>query len=189
MIRKVAIKSFKSLLDVDIELGRVNVFVGANGNGKSNLLEAIGVLSAAASGRVDDESLLRRGVRPGVPALCKSSFKIDWAESYGSRPVSKNIPLSPSVASARRGLYFRDQYMADKRSSKQVFLTSHNPLVLDGLPLDNDDVRLFVVDRSRKGRTTINRIRVTLADLQRDGELWTVSRLWIMGHLGGAPNV
>ncbi len=31
--------------------------------GKSNLLEALGVLSAAVSGRVDDEALLRRGVR------------------------------------------------------------------------------------------------------------------------------
>ncbi|WP_206692252.1 AAA family ATPase [Azospirillum sp. INR13] len=41
---------------------------------KSNLLEALGVLSAAASGRVDDESLLRRGVRPGVPRLYKSAF-------------------------------------------------------------------------------------------------------------------
>jgi len=75
MIHRVSIKSFKSLLDVELELGRVNVFVGANGSGKTNLLEAIGVLGAAANGRMDDEALLRRGVRPGVPALYKSSFK------------------------------------------------------------------------------------------------------------------
>ncbi|MCP4366221.1 MAG: AAA family ATPase [Planctomycetes bacterium] len=62
------------MLDVSVELGRVNVFIGANGSGKSNFLEAIGVLGAAANGRVDDEALLRRGVRPGVPALYKSSF-------------------------------------------------------------------------------------------------------------------
>ena len=75
MIHRFTVKSFKSLLDVELELGRVNVFIGANGSGKTNLLEAIGVLGAAASGRVDDESLLRRGVRPGVPALYKSSFR------------------------------------------------------------------------------------------------------------------
>jgi len=40
-----------------------------------NLLEALGVLGAAASGRVDDESLRTRGVRPGVPQLYKSSFR------------------------------------------------------------------------------------------------------------------
>jgi AAA15 family ATPase/GTPase len=27
-----------------LELGRINVFVGANGSGKSNLLEAVGIL-------------------------------------------------------------------------------------------------------------------------------------------------
>ena len=74
MLNSVSVKSFKSLLDVEVELGKVNVFIGANGSGKSNLLEAIGVIGAAAGGRVDDEALLRRGVRPGVPALYKSSF-------------------------------------------------------------------------------------------------------------------
>ncbi|HMD96639.1 MAG TPA: AAA family ATPase [Terriglobia bacterium] len=74
MITKVRVGSFKSLESLEVELGLVNVFVGANGSGKSNLLEAVGVLSAASFGRVDDESLLRRGVRPGVPQLYKSAF-------------------------------------------------------------------------------------------------------------------
>lgn len=74
MLESLSIKTFKSLEDVTVELGWVNVFVGANGSGKSNLLEALGVLSAAAGGRVDDQSLLFRGVRPGVPALYKSAF-------------------------------------------------------------------------------------------------------------------
>src|SRR5947207_173817 len=75
MLNTIKVESFKSLERVEVDLGRVNVFIGANGSGKSNLLEAIGVLGAAANGRVDDEALLRRGVRPGLPALYKSSFK------------------------------------------------------------------------------------------------------------------
>ena len=75
MIRSFHIESFKSLERVHIDLGQVNVFIGANGSGKSNLLEAVGVLSAAASGQVNDLTLLQRGVRPGVPALYKSSFR------------------------------------------------------------------------------------------------------------------
>ena len=74
MITKISIESFKSLEKVEIELGNLNVFVGANGSGKSNLLEAIGVLSAAADGKVTDQTLLQRGVRPGVPKLYKSAF-------------------------------------------------------------------------------------------------------------------
>ena len=74
MLKNLSVKTFKSLDDVTVELGLVNVFIGANGSGKSNLLEALGVLSAAADGKVDDQSLLARGVRPGVPALYKSAF-------------------------------------------------------------------------------------------------------------------
>lgn len=77
MIQRIEINGFKSLREFEIEMGAVNVFIGANGSGKSNILEAIGVLSAAASGRIDDEALMRRGVRPGLPSLYKSSFQGD----------------------------------------------------------------------------------------------------------------
>ena len=74
--------------------------------------------------------------------------------------------------------------------TKQLVLTTHNPLALDGLPLDNPDIRLFAVERSRRGHTVVSRVNLpSLEDLQRNGELWTVSRLWVMGHLGGVPNV
>ena len=58
MITKVSVAAFKSLEQLEIELGQLNVFVGANGSGKSNLLEALGVLSAAADGKVTDQTLL-----------------------------------------------------------------------------------------------------------------------------------
>ena len=41
MFKRLAIKKFKSIIDLTIELGRVNVFIGANGMGKSNVMEAI----------------------------------------------------------------------------------------------------------------------------------------------------
>ncbi|MDP2107369.1 MAG: AAA family ATPase [Desulfobulbaceae bacterium] len=99
MLNTIKIKSFKSLEEVGVDLGLVNVFIGANGSGKSNLLEAIGVLGAAANGRVDDEALLRRGVRPGLPALYKSSFT-------GSRqPEAIRFTASNKGASYSVGLF------------------------------------------------------------------------------------
>ena len=396
MLSSIAVKSFKSLYSLELELGRINVFIGANGSGKSNLLEAIGVLGAAANGRIDDEALLRRGVRPGVPALYKSSFRnvrvrpsirleahsrnakfavelnnpiidptpawqfkneklsengievfgrspasyanldpqrglialkavelstdrpastllrqlaaysiyspdtntlrglthdtqqrepvglsggglpkavqellksarrkgsgpkkvatdvlkmIDWASTIGTRNVTDSIHLSPVGASSSKVLYFKDRYMAEKRNGltgydasegalyvlfaavlaalseapailaidnvdhglnprlaralmfhlcewvlksdvdKQMFLTTHNPLVLDGLPLDDDNVRLFAVGRSRKGHTIVSRVKLSMEDLKKDGDIWTVSRLWVTGHFGGVPDV
>jgi energy-coupling factor transporter ATP-binding protein EcfA2 len=400
MITKFSVESFKSLEEVEIELGAVNVFVGANGSGKSNLLEAIGVLGAAAFGRVDDESLLRRGVRPGVPQLYKSSFPrrvkekrphilfcaensdasyqvalwnpmndpspawkfkserlrsgnetvadrtpfrktdqlldpeqgltalrsfelkrgdpartlldslrnyaiycantptlrglvadpqvrgpiglsggrlpqaisellrararkeneglaekiteiaplIDWAENFGSAN-SEMMPLSPSAASSPRVVRFWDRFMAKRRNvltgydasegalyilfaavcllhpkssaffaldnvdqalnpllakrlasaickwtleakhEKQLLVTSHNPAVLDGLPIQDDRVRLFVVDRDDRGHTRVNRVRLDKDLLSKAEQGWTLSRMWMNGLIGGVPDV
>lgn len=74
-LSQVRIKSFKSIVDQTINLGQLNVFIGTNGAGKSNLLEAIGVLSCAVDGRVDYNKLADRGARLSAPEVFKSSFK------------------------------------------------------------------------------------------------------------------
>ena len=50
MIHKVRIQNFKSLRDVSVELERFTVFVGANGSGKTSVLEAIHNAVRAATG-------------------------------------------------------------------------------------------------------------------------------------------
>jgi energy-coupling factor transporter ATP-binding protein EcfA2 len=64
MVTNLSVRRFKSIESADLELGQVNVFIGANGSGKSNLLEAVALIAAAAFGRVDQESITRRGCRP-----------------------------------------------------------------------------------------------------------------------------
>jgi len=96
MIRKLTVQSFKSIESVEVDLGQVNVFVGANGSGKSNLIEAIGVLSAAAEGKVNDQLLLQRGVRPGVPELYKSAFP----KANVPRPARVSPHVFPGASNA-----------------------------------------------------------------------------------------
>ncbi|GEN36476.1 hypothetical protein ADA01nite_39360 [Aneurinibacillus danicus] len=399
-------KNFKSLWDVDFEPGMVNVFIGANGSGKSALLEAIGVLSAAMAGSVDDASLQQRGVRLGTPSLYKSSFRnhkipltiqlgIDWENPYGdwkynvhlSNPIDKpkpawqyhaeklhkgnksifgrsgntkhkieNFPevevdsykgllnflqgihiennpvyqvkdlyntfshyaiytpntstlrgiqsdssqrepvglfggrlseavedllnldeekfgnleldelyelldwvgdlsigkpnreiLSPSVPTTQKIIRFTDAYMNEKRneltpydasegslyvlflltlamhassskmfaidnfdqalnprlaravtkqfsqqvieSGKIAFITTHNPTTLDGLNLRDERIRLFSVNRNIKGHTQVTRITVTDELLEMGKQGYSLSRLWVMGRLGGVPNI
>jgi predicted ATPase len=50
MIQKVHVQNFKSLRDVSVELERFTVFVGANGSGKTSVLEAIHNAVRAATG-------------------------------------------------------------------------------------------------------------------------------------------
>lgn len=76
MLKEITIKNFKSIANDTIELGRVNVFIGENGCGKSNILEAVGFASAALEyNEVDNESVLKRGVRIAKPSLIVSNFK------------------------------------------------------------------------------------------------------------------
>ena len=405
MIERLSVRTFKSLEDVTVRLGHVNVFIGANGSGKSNLLEALGVLSAAANGKVDEQALLARGVRPGVPKLYKSAFPAkpgtqipphlrfearssqaeygvslwndletpepvwtfkheSWKESGTDAPLAsrspaskqggngrgklnrqrglaalkavevaegpalslldslqnyvifspatavlrgvvpevqrktpmglsggdllravhslviqrnederveqicedvldlidwaKDIkltsaiqdPLSPTKFSVKTTIKFRDRFMrkgqnllsayeasegalyalflaviAGHKDSpplcavdnadhslnprlaralmeclcrwyttmdepRQILLTTHNPLILDGLPLQDDRVRLFTVSRTDSGRTSVRRVVVdeNLVETAAKHGL-SLSRLWVMGHLGGVPHV
>ena len=75
MFDKIRIQNFKSVYDETIELGRVNVFIGANGSGKSNLLEAIAFASAAAENKeFSNDILFSKGVRVAMSSLMLSSF-------------------------------------------------------------------------------------------------------------------
>lgn len=391
-LKNISFGNFKSLYNTSFEPGRVNVFIGANGSGKSTILEGIGLLSAAMTDRVDAGSLQRKGVRLSTSDLCKSAFKsikrakstvdlslewedtktgscfqydvhlttpkeseywkyhsealyqngekkwgrsnassqsmnnyigffliddkpellearsiasdfskygifqprtavlrgiipdtnqiapvglnggrlaealqdlieekdgdlmfgslymedvlemIDWASDI-SIDAPKKKSIHPNVPTTRQVIEFSDRFMKNTskftgydasegalyvlfmlclamhpqspsifavdsfdhalnprlakkmievfceqiiRNGKYVFLTTHNPLVLDGLNLANDDIRLFAVDRDKDGFAQIQRIMVSQNLIDTGLPL---SRLWISGRLGGVPEL
>lgn len=75
MLRALKIDNFKSFKKVSVEFGRVNLFIGGNGAGKSNILEAVGIVSAALSRGLSDFELQRKGVRLTPARLMKSAFR------------------------------------------------------------------------------------------------------------------
>ncbi len=74
MITEIQIANYKSIKSLKLSLGRVNVFIGENGCGKSNILEAIALSSAAATDKLDHEFLASRGIRVTDPELMRSAF-------------------------------------------------------------------------------------------------------------------
>ena len=48
MIEKLQIKNFKSIESLELDCRRVNVFIGEPNTGKSNILEALGLISYVA---------------------------------------------------------------------------------------------------------------------------------------------
>jgi len=75
MIGEVRIENYKSIQKLKLELGRVTVLIGENGCGKSNILEAIALASAAANDKLDNEFLAARGIRVTEPQLMRSAFE------------------------------------------------------------------------------------------------------------------
>lgn len=63
MIDNISIENFKSVVDVSLPLGRFNLLIGANGCGKSNILEGIAMGAAASSDKLDYEYFANRGIR------------------------------------------------------------------------------------------------------------------------------
>lgn len=74
MINKIKISNYKSLNELEIEPGRLNVIIGENGCGKSNFLEAVTLAGAASMGKLDNEFLANRGIRVTNPKLMRSNF-------------------------------------------------------------------------------------------------------------------
>lgn len=74
MITHVTIENFKSIAKLEIELGRVNVLIGENGCGKTNILEAIAFAAAAAADKLNNEFLALRGIRVTEPRFMRAAF-------------------------------------------------------------------------------------------------------------------
>lgn len=128
MLERVKILNFKSILDEEIQLGSFNVFIGQNGCGKTNVLEAVGMLAAGVSGRLTVEDLYNRGIRMGRPSLMASSFpgagespplELSGATVLPSGPNSFTFGLVPKDPAAYGGSWIpRNTTAPDDEFSK-----------------------------------------------------------------------
>lgn len=97
MIETITVKNFKSITDMTLSLGNVNVFIGANGSGKSNILEAIAMVAAERSAQIEVNSMIQKGIRIAKPDLMISSF-------YG-QPSNNTINVNISGTEGERIKY------------------------------------------------------------------------------------
>lgn len=79
MINSIQIKNFKSIDVLDIELGRLNVVIGSNGSGKTNILEAIAMGAAASANKLEYEFLGNR-IRVTHPDFMRNAFQTQTDE-------------------------------------------------------------------------------------------------------------
>lgn len=72
-----------------------------------------------------------------------------------------------------------------KEHDKQVILTTHNPAILDGLNLDDEEQKLYAISRAREGQTKATRIKKP-TPLEGAPEL-RLSEMFLRGLIGGLP--
>ncbi len=93
MLTTLAINNYRSLLQLVIPLGRLNVITGANGSGKSNLYKALRLLAETAQGGV-------------VNALAKEGGlgSTYWAgpEKLSNDMISGAVPVQGTVPQQRK---------------------------------------------------------------------------------------
>ena len=100
MFDKIRIHNFKSIVDMELPLGRFNVIIGPNGCGKTNILEAISMAGAAGLGKLDNEYLINRDIR-----LCDPKFMVNAFEENDDSP---NTQIQPDPI--RFACYFGDKH-------------------------------------------------------------------------------
>lgn len=81
IVKDIKIQNFKSVVYLDMPLGRFNVLIGENGCGKSNILEAITFASAASVDQLDVHDLEKRGMRVPAPLFMYSAFEDNKQEN------------------------------------------------------------------------------------------------------------
>jgi predicted ATPase len=84
-ITRVVFENYKSIAFCDVKLGPLSILVGPNGAGKSNFLDALGFLSEAVSGSIDN-AFEKRGevLRRGGESAGHLGFRIEFAAGYYS---------------------------------------------------------------------------------------------------------
>ncbi|MFM4965703.1 AAA family ATPase [Aeromonas bivalvium] len=163
-LKNLEIKGFKSILDQSIDLGQLNIFIGTNGAGKSNILEAIAMLSASLEGQVDYDRLARRGARLSSPEIFKSSFRnkdrratISLSACGHNSSYSANILASDSFNFHSESLYIGGKRVAGRSGNGSTILgksaqrippgSSISSLydLFNGLPKEMDSLKDFAI--------------------------------------------
>ncbi len=84
-LKRLHLENFRSIQNADIEFGRLNVLIGANGSGKSNLISFFKMLNEMAQGRLQEyiartgraQSILHFGPKVSSELKARLKFQID----------------------------------------------------------------------------------------------------------------
>lgn len=146
IFEKIHIQGFRRLLDVDLKLNALNVVIGANGSGKTSLLDVFSLLAASASGKLKEKMSERSGIEANLTNLLAA--KGDKARFMGfelALSIPSYHPLQYRIALTPRGVGYEitDEHLTQQRDRK--------PQPFKHIQAHHGDVRYFESEGARKG--------------------------------------
>lgn len=93
----ITIKGFKSIADLSVGLGRINIVIGANGSGKSNFLDAFAFLREIRDGRLQEHVARAGGAESVLHFGSKTTKDMRLEVSFGGNTNAYAIDLVPDA--------------------------------------------------------------------------------------------
>ncbi|HUY36846.1 MAG TPA: AAA family ATPase [Pirellulales bacterium] len=146
IFEKVHIEGFRRLHDVEIKLASLNVVIGANGSGKTSLLDVFSLLAASASGRLKEAISDLSGIEANLTNV--RAAKGDRARSMGfhlSMSVPHHKPIDYRIAMTPRGVGYEisEETLTQQRDNR--------PEPFKHIEAHQGDVRYFEHEGAKKG--------------------------------------
>lgn len=97
-VKNIKIKSFRRLNDIEIEMRSVMVLIGANGVGKTSILDAVSLLSASAAGTLNQTLSGMGGIADVITRGFSSdlSLQAEMEVPEDKQPLKYELHLKPS---------------------------------------------------------------------------------------------
>ncbi len=132
IFENIHIQGFRRLFDVDLKLNSLNVIIGANGSGKTSLLDVFSLLASSASGRLKAAMSDLSGIDANLTNLLATqrdkarfmAFDLDMAIP-GHSPINYRIAMTPQ----RVGYEISDEILTQQRNVRPPpikYIQSHH---------------------------------------------------------------
>lgn len=161
MINNIKIQNYKSIVSTELHLGMFNVLIGANGCGKSNILEAVAMASASSAGKLDFEFFANRGIRlteprmmfPAFDGIDSDAIKVEVFDNYNDGQMSFSLKYNANLKPSRwedESINIRDLLSEINNKTENNAATVKDVLsILDNIKKRDDaivNMRFMVVD-------------------------------------------
>ena len=142
---RIHIQGFRRLFDVDIKLNPLNVLIGANGSGKTSILDVFSLLANSASGKLNEFLSEQNGIDANLSNLtAMNAGKVRCMSFELAMPVPNYKPIEYGLSISPQGTSYQ---IADEL----LFQHGDRPAPFNHIVAQHDNVAYYEWKQARKG--------------------------------------